>query len=45
VGGVLGPGEKKVSTKEAIRAAWILVKDDGAWRLAVYQNCPRDPIS
>jgi uncharacterized protein (TIGR02246 family) len=45
VGGVLEPGEKEVSTKQAIRAAWILVKDDGTWRLAVYQNCPRDPAS
>jgi uncharacterized protein (TIGR02246 family) len=45
VGGVLAPGEKEVSTKEAIRASWILVKDDGTWRLAVYQNCPRDPAS
>ena len=44
VGGVLAPGEKEVSSKEAIRASWILVKDDdGTWRLAVYQNCPRDP--
>jgi uncharacterized protein (TIGR02246 family) len=45
VGGVLAPGEKEVSTKEAIRAAWILVKNEGMWRLAVYQNCPRDPAS
>jgi uncharacterized protein (TIGR02246 family) len=45
VGGVLEPGEKEVSTKQAIRASWILVKDDGTWRLAVYQNCPRDPVS
>ena len=36
------PGENKVSTKEAIRASWILVKDAGTWRLAVYHNCPRD---
>jgi uncharacterized protein (TIGR02246 family) len=44
VGGVLEPGDKEVSTKQAIRASWILVKDDdGTWRLAVYQNCPRDP--
>jgi uncharacterized protein (TIGR02246 family) len=43
VGGVLAPGEKEVSTSEAIRAAWILVKSEGMWRLAVYQNCPRDP--
>lgn len=44
VGGVLAPGEEEVSTEQAIRASWILVKDDdGTWRLAVYQNCPRDP--
>lgn len=42
VGGVLAPGEKEVSTKEAIRASWILVNDEGTWRLAVYHNCPRD---
>ena len=45
VGGVLEPGETEVSTKQAIRASWILVKDDGTWRLAVYQNCPRDPVA
>jgi uncharacterized protein (TIGR02246 family) len=45
VGGVLGAGEKEVSSKQAIRAAWILVKSEGLWRLAVYQNCPRDPAS
>jgi uncharacterized protein (TIGR02246 family) len=44
-GGVLAPGEKEVSAKQAIRAAWILVNDEGTWRLAVYQNCPRDPAS
>jgi uncharacterized protein (TIGR02246 family) len=42
-GGVLAPGETELSTKEAIRASWILVKRDGSWQLAVYQNCPRDP--
>ena len=43
VGGVTSPGENKVSPKAAIRASWILVKSEGLWRLAVYQNCPRDP--
>jgi hypothetical protein len=45
VGGVLGPGEKEMSGKQAIRAAWILVRSEGLWRLAVYQNCPRDAAS
>jgi uncharacterized protein (TIGR02246 family) len=42
-GGVLAPGETELSSKEAIRASWILVKQGGTWQLAVYQNCPRDP--
>lgn len=45
VGGVLAPGESELSTQEAIRASWILVRSDGKWLLAVYQNCPRDPAA
>ncbi|PTA47762.1 SgcJ/EcaC family oxidoreductase [Micromonospora sp. RP3T] len=41
-GGVLAPGETELSDKAAIRASWILVKREGRWQLAVYQNCPRD---
>lgn len=41
-GGVLAPGETEVSAKAAIRASWILVKRNGQWLLAVYQNCPRE---
>jgi uncharacterized protein (TIGR02246 family) len=43
VGGVLAQGEKELSSKAAIRASWILVRNQGQWELAVYQNCPRDP--
>lgn len=42
VGGVLPPGETELTEANAIRASWILVKRDGEWKLAVYQNCPRD---
>ena len=42
-GGVLAPGEQELSSKQAIRASWILVRNQGQWELAVYQNCPRDP--
>lgn len=41
-GGVLAPGESDLSAAAAIRASWILVKREGQWLLAVYQNCPRD---
>src|SRR4051794_40004156 len=30
-GGVLAPGETEVSAQRAIRATWIVVKDDGEW--------------
>jgi uncharacterized protein (TIGR02246 family) len=41
-GGVIPAGETELPDKAAIRASWIVVKRDGQWRLAVYQNCPRN---
>lgn len=41
-GGVIPAGKTELPDEAAIRASWILVKHAGQWRLAVYQNCPRD---
>lgn len=39
-GGVKLPGETEVAAGRAIRASWIVVKQDGQWFLAAYQNSP-----
>lgn len=40
-GGVLQEGETEVAEPNAIRASWLVVKRDGDWLLAAYQNSPR----
>ncbi len=39
-GGVLAAGESEVSDDQAIRASWLVVKQNGEWKLAAYQNSP-----
>ena len=40
-GGVLAPGESEPSTERAVHASWVVVKREGQWFLAAYQNTPR----
>jgi uncharacterized protein (TIGR02246 family) len=37
-GGVLPAGHTEVPDEQSIRASWVVVKRDGQWRLAAYQN-------
>ncbi|SDJ98114.1 conserved hypothetical protein [Actinopolyspora mzabensis] len=40
-GGILAPGETEVAPELAVRSTWVIVNENGQWRLAVYQNSPR----
>ena len=40
-GGILAPGETEIAPELAVRSTWVVVKKDGQWRLAAYQNSPR----
>ncbi|MEU5921305.1 SgcJ/EcaC family oxidoreductase [Streptomyces sp. NPDC004288] len=41
-GGILAPGETEPSAERAVNASWIVVKREGQWFLAAYQNSPRN---
>jgi uncharacterized protein (TIGR02246 family) len=40
-GGILAPGETEIDEELAVRSTWVVVKRDGEWQLAAYQNSPR----
>ncbi|GAA1272696.1 SgcJ/EcaC family oxidoreductase [Sphaerisporangium rubeum] len=42
-GGVIAAGETELSPDRTIRATWVVTRHEGDWKLAAYQNSPRDP--
>jgi uncharacterized protein (TIGR02246 family) len=40
-GGILAPGQTEIDPAMKVRSTWIVVKNEGEWQLAVYQNSPR----
>ncbi len=42
-GGVVRAGETELPAGRAVRATWVLVKQDATWRIAAYHNSPALP--
>jgi uncharacterized protein (TIGR02246 family) len=40
-GGILAAGETEIAPELAVRSTWVLIKQQGTWMLAAYQNSPR----
>ena len=38
--GIIFPGQDAVASERLVRATWVLVRRDGAWRIASYHNSP-----
>ena len=39
-GGIIFPGQDAVASERLVRATWVLVRRDDAWRIASYHNSP-----
>ena len=39
-GGIIFPGQDAVASEGLVRATWVLVRRDDAWRIASYHNSP-----
>jgi uncharacterized protein (TIGR02246 family) len=37
-GGVVPAGEHEIPADRVVRATWTIIRQDGAWRIAAYQN-------
>ncbi|GGS42509.1 MULTISPECIES: SgcJ/EcaC family oxidoreductase [Actinokineospora] len=40
LGGILESGESEVAHHSEVRAAWIVARDNGQWKVAAYMNTP-----
>lgn len=40
-GGILAEGQTEIAPELAVLSTWVVVKQNGEWKLAAYQNSPR----